>query len=267
MGGAGLSGFVLSPSTKPDPMMTTNYDRIAEDYKRSKLKPWRIHGEAPLLFEMLGDVTGKSVLDLACGEGFYTRRIRDRGAGRVMGVDLSRGMIDLACQAEEQQRLGVEYRQGDARDLDLGEKFDLVVAAYLLNYAPGRDELGAMCGTIARHLRPGGRFVTVNNNPGYLGDGESMRVYGFTRAPAGKKDGDPVGWQFFEEDGSCFNILNYHLSFETHERVLEEEGLTGIQWKSPIVSSTGREEYAPGYWDGFLELAPIIGMECTAGKS
>ena len=124
-----------------------------------------------------------------------------------------------------------------------------------------------MCRTIARHLRPGGRFVTVNNNPGYRGDGESMRVYGFKRDPAGLKDGDPVGWQFFEDDGSCFNILNYHLSFETHEKVLEEAGLAGIQWKSPMVSEAGLGEYSRGYWDSFLELAPIIGMECTTAKN
>jgi toxoflavin synthase len=41
-----------------------------------------------------------SVLDLACGEGFYTRLLRQTGAGRVVGVDLSAGMIALARQEE-----------------------------------------------------------------------------------------------------------------------------------------------------------------------
>jgi ubiquinone/menaquinone biosynthesis C-methylase UbiE len=40
------------------------------------------------------------VLDLACGEGFYTRRIKQRDAARVVGVDVSQPMIELA-RAEE----------------------------------------------------------------------------------------------------------------------------------------------------------------------
>ena len=45
--------------------MTTNYDDIAEEYKRSKLQPWRQYIEAFTLFELIGDLAGKSVLDLA----------------------------------------------------------------------------------------------------------------------------------------------------------------------------------------------------------
>ena len=54
--------------------------------------------------ELIGDVAGKSVVDLACGEGFYTRRIRQAGAKRVLGVDLSEGMIELARKQERPNR-------------------------------------------------------------------------------------------------------------------------------------------------------------------
>ena len=53
----------------------------------------------------------------------------------------------------------------DARELSGEDPVDLAVAAYLLNYARTGDELQAMCDGIARSLRPGGRFVTVNTNP------------------------------------------------------------------------------------------------------
>src|SRR5258705_11230405 len=54
--------------------MTTNYDPIAEQYKRSKQQPWRAHVEAFTLMTLIGDPAGKAVIDFACGEGFYTRR-------------------------------------------------------------------------------------------------------------------------------------------------------------------------------------------------
>ena len=59
--------------------MSTDYDAVAEEYKRSKLAPWRICLERYSLLNLLGEVRGKSVLDLACGEGFYSRLIREQG--------------------------------------------------------------------------------------------------------------------------------------------------------------------------------------------
>jgi ubiquinone/menaquinone biosynthesis C-methylase UbiE len=49
--------------------MTTNYDPIAEQYKRSKQQPWRAYVEAFTLMRLIGDPTGKKVIDIACGEG------------------------------------------------------------------------------------------------------------------------------------------------------------------------------------------------------
>ena len=163
--------------------MTTDYDPIAEQYKRSKQQPWRTYIEAFTLMDLIGDPSGKEVIDIACGEGFYTRLLRQRGAEKVTGVDLSERMVELAKAQEAVQQLGIDYVVGDGRDLELGAKYDLAVAAYLLNYARDRGELGDMCKGIARCLRPGGRFVTVNCSPSLdFRVAPSYRKYGFKRA-------------------------------------------------------------------------------------
>ena len=76
--------------------MTTDYDPIAEQYKRSKLQPWRTHVESYTLMGLLGDLSGKSVVDVACGDGYYTRLLRAHGARTVRGIDLSERMIALS---------------------------------------------------------------------------------------------------------------------------------------------------------------------------
>jgi toxoflavin synthase len=53
----------------------------------------------------------------------------------------------------------------DVKRLVLDETFDVVVAAYLLNYAQTYGQLLKMCSAITHHLKPGCRFVMVNNNP------------------------------------------------------------------------------------------------------
>jgi toxoflavin synthase len=45
--------------------MTTNYNEIAEEYKRAKQQPWRFHIEHFTLFKLLGDLSSKSVFTRA----------------------------------------------------------------------------------------------------------------------------------------------------------------------------------------------------------
>src|SRR3954470_9318476 len=112
--------------------MTTDYDAIAEEYRRAKLQPWRRFIESFTLMGLVGGLSGEAVVDLACGEGFYTRLLRQAGAGRATGVDLSERMVGLARAQEEASPLGVDYLVGDARGLALAAEYDLAVAAYLL---------------------------------------------------------------------------------------------------------------------------------------
>jgi ubiquinone/menaquinone biosynthesis C-methylase UbiE len=244
--------------------MATDYNPIALKYKQAKGQPWREHIERYTLFQLLGALRGKTVLDLACGEGFYTRRLKQQGAARVLGIDLSERMISLAREQEAREPLGAEYLVQDARTLDLGERFDLAVAGYLLNYAATKEELLAMCLGITRHLKPGGRFVTVNNNPAqpveYF---PASWKYGFVKdAPEEIREGMPVTWTFFLDEGP-FEITNYHLSLETHERAFREAGFSKVTWQQPRLSPEGAAAFGEAFWASFLEHPPVIFLECV----
>lgn len=244
--------------------MTTNYDPIAEQYKRSKQQPWRTFVESFTLMFLVGDPRGMSVLDVACGEGFYTRMIRQRGAERVVGVDLSHGMIDLARRQELQHQLGIEYVVSDARELDGTDKFDLVMAAYLLNYARNRDELQSMCDGIAYSLKPGGRFITVNCNPSLsFPIAPSYRKYGFETSVEGEwQEGTPIKWTFHLSDGP-FDIENYYLSVATHEDAFRKAGFREVRWHAPRLSPEGLVTSDPEYWSDLLSSPPVTFIECV----
>ena len=244
--------------------MTTNYDEIAAEYQRAKQQPWRLHLEHFTLFKLLGDLKGKSVLDLACGEGFYTRFLKRRGAARVIGVDLSHGMIELARREEEKNRLGIEYLIHDVKRLELNETFDVVVAAYLLNYAQTADELLEMSAAITRHLKPGCRFVTVNNNPRQSEEYfASTRKYGFIKRAHGPlREGTPVDYVFFLE-GESFAITNYHLSVATHEMALRTAGFQQVTWHDPELSAEIVKDSERQYWSEFLDHPPVVFLECV----
>jgi toxoflavin synthase len=243
--------------------MTTNYDPIAEQYQRSKQQPWRTFVECFTLMNLVGDARGLSVLDVACGEGFYSRMIRQRGAARVTGVDLSDGMVDLAKTQEAKHQLGIEYLVADARDLPNAGEFDVAVAAYLLNYARTPDELQAMCHGIARSLKSGGRFVTVNCNPAMLfPTAPSYRKYGFETSVVGSwQQGAPIKWTFHLSDG-LFDIENYHLDVAVHEDAFRKAGFREVRWHAPQLSAEAFLENDREYWSTLMDHPPLAFIEC-----
>jgi SAM-dependent methyltransferase len=244
--------------------MSTNYNTIAREYQQAKQHPWRRHIEAFTLAELIGDATGLAALDLACGEGFYTRFLKRSGAAVVVGVDISRGMIDLARKEEAERPLGIEYHVGDARQVDMPGRFDLVVAGYLLNYARSREELLQMCQAIARCLKPGGRFVTVNNNPAQPPEFfASTGKYGFVKElPDGTGEGSLVVFRIFLEGRGEIELTNYLLSTATHEWAFRTAGFREVLWHAPHLSPAGEQEHEPGYWNAFLEHPPVAFLEC-----
>jgi 2-polyprenyl-3-methyl-5-hydroxy-6-metoxy-1,4-benzoquinol methylase len=241
--------------------MGTDYDLIAEQYKRSKQSPWRTYIEQYTLLELLGDVRGKSVLDLACGEGYYSRIFKRLGARRVVGIDLSSKMIELARAGEAESPLGVEYVVGDAITFQPDEPFDIVAAAYLLNYADSREKLSAMCQAVSRSLRPDGRFVTVNNNPSQSPQRfAATKKYGFVKSAGEQlRAGTPITYTIFQQGGS-FIFDNYYLSIDTHEQALQAVGLREVEWVAPRLSPQWSED--PEFWDEFFNDPSIIFLQC-----
>ena len=247
--------------------MPTDYDEIAEQYGRSKQVPWRHHIELYSLLALLGDISGAAVLDLACGDGHYTRILKRLGAVQVVGVDLSSRMIELARAAERDEPFGVEYFAGDAREHQFQACLDVVVAAYLLNYARSSDELFGMATPIHRGLKPGGWLVAVNNNPMQrAGSFGGTRKYGFIKSTDGEpRNGSAIRYTF-NEGGDEFVIENYHLDAETHVSAFREAGFSDVKWCMPQLSPTESGARAE-YWADFLRDSPIALLCCTKQES
>lgn len=243
--------------------MNAEYDSIALQYQQTKNSPLRRFVESYTLLDLIGDVSGLSVLDLACGEGFYTRKVKERGAARVLGVDISPAMIGLAEEQESSHPLGIEYLCCDVQTMpDLGS-FDLVIAAYLLHYAPGETQLAEMCERIASHLRPGGRFVSLNENPRQsLDQYAGYTQYGFNKtAEAPLRDGSPITyWLVSGREVISFTAFFY--GTDTYERVLSAAGLTTVQWHPLKLSEEGLVNHGPEYWKEYMSNPPVVGIEC-----
>jgi ubiquinone/menaquinone biosynthesis C-methylase UbiE len=142
---------------------------IWADHVRQGWDAYREHFNNPAFFEFIGDLSGKTVLDAGCGEGYNTRLLARSGA-RMTGVDISQRMIELARQEEQREPLGIRYEVASFSDLSLfdDESFDAVVSSMAL--MDGRDFEGAVK-EIFRVLRPGGELMFSILHPCFVTKG------------------------------------------------------------------------------------------------
>jgi len=145
-------------------MPTADYDAIAAWYD-ALVRSDSFVGDLVLshLFTMLGDVHGRHICDLACGQGRLARTLAQKGA-QVVGVDISTQLIAIAQRDEATHPLGITYIVDNAVTLtSLGDaQFHGVVCNLALMDIP---DLTAVCHAVWRILRPAGWFVFSITHP------------------------------------------------------------------------------------------------------
>ncbi|MFE5564713.1 class I SAM-dependent DNA methyltransferase [Amycolatopsis japonica] len=220
------------------------YDAIAESFAESAGLPARAQAEIPSVLDLLGDIRDLEVLDLACGTGLYSRLAKALGARRVVGVDSSPVMIEVAKRTTR-DGLGVDYRVHDVSVMPVIGEFDVVVAAFLLNYAPTLDALSSMCRMIADNLRPGGRFIGDIPRGSYDPTRPLSDKYGMTYdMPPTIAEGDE--FSFTAHLDPPLTIKSRRWLDETYETQLRNAGLVDIEfhpWR-PV-----GEEFDGGFWE------------------
>jgi ubiquinone/menaquinone biosynthesis C-methylase UbiE len=243
--------------------MTTDYNQHVDTFAQTKGSPIKYYSERWTFFEVLKDVRGQSVLDLACGDGDYARAIKQQGADRVVGVDISEKMIERARLLEEQQPLGIEYHVRDVARLERLGTFDVVTAVFLLVYAPTEETLVDMCRVMYANLAPNGRCITVTMSP-ELSEQQlaEPNQYGTQLKLNGPlRDGATLIITIDTPQGPL-EIINYYWSKATYERALRSAGFRTVEWHPMRVSPEGLQRYGAEYWQPYLTHPPIALCEC-----
>lgn len=102
---------------------------------------------------------GDRVLDLACGTGTVATELARRGY-RVVGVDRSMEMLEIARAKAVEARVRVEFQQQDMASLRFEQRFDLVLCVYdSLNYLLDPRQLRAAFRGVSGVLEDRGLFI------------------------------------------------------------------------------------------------------------
>jgi len=229
-----------------------DFVRTGKDYTRDGLNN-------PATFDLIGNVEGLDVLDLACGEGYNTRILARRGA-RVTGVDISERLIEYARVEEENEKLSIQYYVLDAAHLKglADNSFDLVTCFMSLqdieNYRKAVSE-------ISRVLKLSGRFVFSIPHPCF----EKIILNGKKIDAARRyfqKAKYAIQWNM-ERLSTPFSTFSFHRTLTGYFVALSENGLYVSKLVEPRLTHETYRKY-PYLQDALARPQSVI-IACAKG--
>lgn len=115
--------------------------------------------EKPAMYALLPELAGKSVLSIGCGSGEDSQYLKDHGANKSVGVDISEKMIEIARNSHPD----CEFTVMDMESLKFeNESFDMAYSSLALHYI---ENLDSAMSEVWRVLKPGGYFIFSCDHP------------------------------------------------------------------------------------------------------
>ena len=246
--------------------MTTQYDHIGASFNKLRTHPAARLIDHNLQAAVAPYIKDASVLDLACGTGIFSNALLSWGASQVLGIDISGAMVKAAQASITSDN--IRFEVGDCSVPKIFEHggYDLVVAAWLLNYASSKEEMTKMYQTIVMNLKDDGVFVGVTPHPtndprGHVektAEARPVQRGEVAVLPTDNVD-DGIGTHLiFTSDTGNVEFDAYHLTKNTYELAAREAGLKGtLLWKS--IKLPDKEVNNQEFWETFLSL-PHFGI-------
>lgn len=182
--------------------------------------------EQPEMARLLPDVCGKAVLDLGCGFGHNCTDFTDRGASRVVGVDISQKMLDIA--RAESSRPNIKYINMSMTEISrLSGGFDLVYSSLAFHYI---EDIPALLRDISALMNRGGTLLFSQEHPICTASENGARYYVYD------EQGNKSGMCFShylrsgkrEDEWFVKGRIYYHRTFSDIVNALAEAGF-GIE--------------------------------------
>ena len=246
--------------------MAAQYDNIGTSYNEMRKLPLSRLSDYNIQLAVAPFIKQAKVLDLACGTGIVTNNLASWGASTVLGIDISSVMVEAAKASATSEK--VQFEVGDCfnpRVFGSGN-YDLVVGAWLLNYAESKEQMTDLYRTIAANLKDGGRFVGVTPYPAedprsYILSVLEARPEGLGKVVILPRKDIPNGMSTHAKcilTSGTIEFDSYHLEKAVYETSAKEGGLTGeLTWQPIYLPPPGETDdpalnQSEEYWHSYL---------------
>lgn len=217
-------------------------DKFFEQYSAfpRSVKGLSVAGEWHELKKLLPDFKDKKMLDIGCGFGWHCQYAAQQGASKVLGIDISEKMLQVA--KEKNEFSNVVYKQSAMEDINFkSEEFDIVISSLAFHYTPDFKDI---CLRVNDALKNNGDFVFSVEHPIFTAQGKQDWIY--------NEQGQPEYWpvdNYFNEGAreAIFleeKVIKYHKTLTTYLNTLIETGFNIIAIVEPKPTNEALEEIA-----------------------
>jgi SAM-dependent methyltransferase len=176
--------------------------------------------EKPIVMELIGDVSGKSILDLGCGDGAFGVELRAAGCDFYTGIEASARMIERAdAHLKDIDSTFLHHATIEEWSYP-SHSFDLVVSRLALHYV---SDIQRTFEQVHQSLKPGGYFVFSVEHPVITSCNRSVEATGIRQDwivddyfEVGERN---VKWMDSE-------VIKYHRTIENYFLGLQKAGFT-----------------------------------------
>ena len=168
---------VFPPGSTVDPAEVAKFSKLSDEWWDPKGKMAPLHKINPLRLAYIRDaacrkfdrnakslscLSGLRILDIGCGAGLLCEPFTRLGA-QVIGIDPSATNIAAAKLHADKGHLSIDYRCTTVEEMDVRERFDIVLAMEVIEHV---TDVGAFLARCAAMVKPGGLMVvsTLNRN-------------------------------------------------------------------------------------------------------
>lgn len=225
------------------------FDALAQWYDQAFAQgrlPLLEHVLMPAVVELLGDVRDLAVLDLACGPGFYSRRLARRGA-RVTGTDISEEMLRRARDHARTDPNPPSFYHLSAAELapSWTGSFDVVLCNMALVDIPEIDDV---LREAARVLKPNGRLVFSVIHPCFVMPGAEWVLDEEGSADYKRVDNyfaeGYFGKEWYGHGGLRSRLGGHHRTLTSYIAALRRTGFVLTDLREPQPSAEALRLYA-----------------------
>lgn len=193
----------------------------------------------PEILNICQPLQNASVLDLGCGDGYVSRLLAKAGARKVVGIDISEGMVNAGIAEEEKEPLGIKYYAADAsstipvllQNLE-PVQYDIVICVFLFNYI-SIDEMVKVMKAARQLLVPKtGKFIFSVPHPCFpFWNRGGKALYPFYFDLANQASANYFGQRnetfqgkIWRKDGKELHVQLVHKTFDDYFKALEQAG-------------------------------------------
>ena len=194
------------------------WDKLANWYSARKEGSYEFKIQLPAILNLLGNLRGKSLIDIGCGPGNYSVEFAKRGAN-VLGIDLSQKMLDKARNNAKMADVKLTLQKSDARLIRCPDNsFDIaVIILAILNEKIIKEA--------ARVLKPSGLLLVSDIHP--------------TLEAKGHWKSDKIGAPRIVEDYFSREKKKWQINYDTEHTITLEYSTQTIEQCVNLIADAG----------------------------